>query len=197
MEKINDDYLYWSDVKYRPLPDGMSAEDLWAVVKFSRRVNQVFEWPKYHITVSVTNFMQRVCHDLDMNFGGSWGNGNLLPEEGRERYLISSLMEEAISSSQMEGAVTTRRVAKEMLRKNQSPKDRSQQMILNNYRAIQYLVEHKENTLSEAFILDVHRLMTFKTMKNTMDAGRFRSANDDIRVVNEITGEVVHTPPAA
>lgn len=197
VEKINDDYLYWSDVKYRPLPDGMSAEDLWAVVKFSRRVNQVFEWPKYHITVSVTNFMQRVCHDLDMNFGGSWGSGSLLPEEGRERYLISSLMEEAISSSQMEGAVTTRRVAKEMLRRNQSPKDRSQQMILNNYRAIQYLVEHKENTLSEAFILDVHRLMTFKTMKNAEDAGRFRSANDDIRVVNEITGEVVHTPPAA
>ena len=24
VEKINDDYLYWSDVKYRPLPDGMS-----------------------------------------------------------------------------------------------------------------------------------------------------------------------------
>ena len=24
VEKINDDYLYWSDVKYRPLSDGMS-----------------------------------------------------------------------------------------------------------------------------------------------------------------------------
>lgn len=197
VEKINDDYLYWSDAKYRPLPDGMSAEELWAVVKFSRRVHQVFEWPKYHITVSVTNFMQRVCHDLDMNFGGSWGSGSLLPEEGRERYLISSLMEEAISSSQMEGASTTRRVAKDMLRRNQSPKDRSQQMILNNYRAIQYLVEHKENSLNEGFILNVHRLMTFKTMKDPEDSGRFRSANDDIRVANEITGEIVHTPPAS
>lgn len=197
VEKINDDYLYWSDAKYRPLPEGMSADELWAVVKFSRRVHQVFEWPKYHITVSVTNFMQRVCHDLDMNFGGSWGSGNLLPEEGRERYLISSLMEEAISSSQMEGAATTRRVAKNMLRRNQSPKDRSQQMILNNYRAIQYLVEHKNDPLDEDFILNVHRLMTFKTMKNPMDAGRFRSANDDINVANEITGEIVHTPPAS
>lgn len=197
VEKINDDYLYWSDAKYRPLPDGMSADELWAVVKFSRRVHQVFEWPKYHITVSVTNFMQRVCHDLDMNFGGSWGSGNLLPEEGRERYLISSLMEEAISSSQMEGAATTRRVAKNMLRRNQSPKDRSQQMILNNYRAIQYLVEHKNDPLDEDFILNVHRLMTFKTMKNPVDAGRFRSANDDINVANEITGEIVHTPPTS
>ena len=197
VEKINDDYLYWSDAKYRPLPDGVSAEELWAVVKFSRRVHQVFEWPKYHISVSVTNFMQRVCHDLDMNFGGSWGSGNLLPEEGRERCLISSLMEEAISSSQMEGAATTRRVAKDMLRRNQSPKDRSQQMILNNYRAIQYLVEHKNDPLDEDFILNIHRLMTFKTMKNPLDAGRFRSANDDINVANEITGEIVHTPPAS
>lgn len=141
--------------------------------------------------------MQRVCHELDMNFGGSWGCDSLLPEEGRERYLISSLMEEAISSSQMEGAATTRQVAKDMLRKDQSPKDRSQQMIMNNYSAIQYLVEHKDNQLNKDFILYVHRLMTFKTMKNPEDAGRFRSETDDIRVANEITGETVHTPPAA
>jgi len=28
VEKINGDYLYWSDAKSRPLPDGMSAEEL-------------------------------------------------------------------------------------------------------------------------------------------------------------------------
>ena len=55
--------------------------------------------------------MQRMCHEFDMNFGGSWGSNSIIPAENKEQYLISSLMEEAISSSQMEGAATTRKVA--------------------------------------------------------------------------------------
>ena len=47
--------------------------------------------------------MQRMCHEFDMNFGGSWGSNSIIPAENKEQYLISSLMEEAISSSQMEG----------------------------------------------------------------------------------------------
>ena len=69
--------------------------------------------------------MQRICHELDINFGRSWRNGSLIPEENKNQYLISSLMEEAISSSQMEGAATTRKVAKEMLRKKITPRDKS------------------------------------------------------------------------
>ena len=50
--------------------------------------------------------------------------------------------------SQMEGAATTRKVAKEMLRKQAKPKDKSQQMILNNYNTIRYLSEHKNDNLT-------------------------------------------------
>lgn len=39
----------------------------------------------------------------------------------RDRYLLSSLMEEAITSSQMEGAATTRDVAKAMIRSRRPP----------------------------------------------------------------------------
>jgi hypothetical protein len=42
----------------------------------------------------------------------------------RDRYLLSSLMEEAITSSQMEGAATTRDVAKAMIRSRRPPRDR-------------------------------------------------------------------------
>jgi Fic family protein len=54
----------------------------------------------------------------------------------RKSYLINALIEEATSSSQLEGASTTRRIAKEMLRQGRKPKDRSEQMIFNNYHAI-------------------------------------------------------------
>lgn len=92
--------------------------------------------------------MQKLCHEFDMNFGGTWGNDAIIQDAHRERYLVSSLMEEAISSSQMEGAATTRKVAKEMLRKKLAPRDRSQQMIHNNYQTIQFIVENKHRDLT-------------------------------------------------
>ena len=88
--------------------------------------------------------------------GGSWGADSPLDANNKEQYLISSLMEEAIYSSQMEGAATTRKVAKEMLRKRMAPKDKSQQMIHNNYQTIRFIVEHKDEPLSEELLLRVH-----------------------------------------
>lgn len=195
IERINENYEYWSDVKYKKLPSSFSHEMLWTCVKASRLKNRILVWKQYGINVSITNQMQRVCHELDMNFGGSWGNNSLIPEENKNQYLISSLMEEAIFSSQMEGASTTRKVAKEMLKKKITPKDKSQQMIFNNYQTINFIVENKEKPLTKELLLKIHSLMTNGTMENAEDAGRFR-LNNDVVVEDGITHEVVHIPPS-
>ena len=130
-----------------------------------------------------------------MNFGGSWGSHSMIPTENKDTYLINSLMEEAISSSQMEGASTTRKIAKEMLRKNIAPKDKSQQMIFNNYQTIQFIVNNKQKPLTKELLLTIHRLMTENTLENPADVGRFRQ-NDEVVVENGITHEIVHTPPS-
>ena len=160
VDDINDSYLYWSDVKYKKLPHGLTAPELWNCVKLSRLSQRIVVWEKYNISFAITNRMQRLCHYFDMNFGGSWGNSSLIPNDSKERYLISSLMEEAISSSQMEGAATTRRVAKEMLRKNITPRGRSEQMISNNYTSIRFIVEHRDEPLTKELLLKIHSLMT-------------------------------------
>lgn len=136
-----------------------------------------------------------MCHHFDMSWDGSWGDSSTIDANNKEQYLISSLMEEAIYSSQMEGAATTRKVAKDMLRKKMTPKDKSQQMIHNNFQTIQFIVEHKDEPLSEELLLQVHRLMTDKTMQHPEDAGRIRN-NNDIVVENGITHETVHVPPS-
>jgi Uncharacterized conserved protein len=195
VEKINEKYEYWSEVKYKEIPDGITHKELWACVKTLRMMKQPFVWKKYGVKVGITNNMQRMCHEFDMNFGGSWGSKSILPEENREQYLISSLMEEAISSSQIEGAATTRKVAKELLRKNITPHDKSQQMIFNNYQTIRFIVENKNEPLTSDLLLKVHMLMTEKTMEQADDAGRYRT-NDEVVVENAITHEVVHTPPS-
>ena len=196
IEQYNDEYTYWSDVKYKKLPVGVkSASELWAHIKLSRKLRSISVWEKYGITTAITNYMQKSCHEFDMNFGGSWGMNSLGIEGNKDQYLVSSLMEEAISSSKMEGAVTTRKVAKEMLRKRVTPKDKSQQMIFNNYQTIQFVAENRDRPFSKELLLKIHSLMTANTLTDPDDAGRLRTDNEVV-VEDGITHEVVHTPPS-
>ncbi|MEZ0542619.1 Fic family protein [Fibrella arboris] len=104
-------------------------------------------------------------------------------------------MEESIASSQIEGAVTSRVVAKEMLRKQRPPRNHSERMIVNNYTTIQHIVANKQRPLTPGSLLELHRLMTSDTMDKPEDSGAFRQ-NDDIHVVAATDGELIHTPPS-
>lgn len=195
VDKVNADYEYWDKVKYKKLPEGFTPQMLWTNVKASRLRNMIPVWEKYGINLCVTSQMQRLCHEFDMKFGSFWEVEGDTQSAEKKYYLSSSLMEEAIYSSKMEGASTTRIVAKDMLRKKKSPQNKSQQMIANNYNTIQYIVEHKDEPLTEETLLHIHRLMTEKTMDNPEDTGRFRS-NDKVVVADMVEGDIIYTPPS-
>lgn len=194
VNKVNETFEYWDTIKYKRCPEGCTPQQLWTYVKAARVKSMMSVWGKYGITLTLTNQMQRMCHEIDMNWGGSWGTDSIIGDENKEQYLVGSLMEEAIYSSQMEGAATTRKVAKEMLRKKMTPKDKSQQMIANNYQTIQFIVSNKDALLTPELLLQIHQLMTEHTMQDPQEAGCFRS-NNDVVVENGITHETVHTPP--
>ena len=195
VDKVNADYEYWDKAKYNKLPEGFTPQMLWANVKASRLRSMIPVWNKYSINLCVTSQMQRLCHEFDMKFGSFWEVEGDTQSSEKKYYLSSSLMEEAIYSSKMEGASTTRIVAKDMLRKKKSPQNKSQQMIVNNYNTIQYIVEHKDEPLTEELLLTIHRLMTEKTLDNPEDAGRFRT-NDKVVVADMVEGDIIYTPPS-
>src|SRR5690606_18874059 len=138
--------------------------------------------------------IQRALHEFDLHIGEKLGSDNIIPTEKKYIYLISSIMEEAIASSQIEGAVTTRREAKEMLRKNAKPRNKSEQMIMNNYMTIKHIVNVKDQPLTLDGLLEIHRLITHLTLDNDNDEGRFRTDNE-VNVVDATDGEIVHVPP--
>ena len=195
IRKFQEEYPYWNKVKYKKLNGFDTPEDIWYALKQLRLSNQITVNPNYRIHFSMTNSMARLCHNFDMQFGGSWGSESLIPRDSRKIYLMNSVIDEAISSSQMEGASTTRKVAKEMLRNKITPKDKSQWMIYNNYQTIQFLSENLDQPMTPEFLLQIHSLMTYNTMDNPEDAGRFRQ-NDNVVVANSVTNEIVHTPPS-
>jgi len=136
-------------------------------------------------------------HQIDLQAGASV----VAPEAvttrtSRDRYLLSSLMEEAITSSQMEGAATTRDVAKAMIRSRRPPRDRSERMILNTFLTMQRIRELWKQPLTPQLVLDLHRLVTEGTLDDPADAGRLRPAGKEV-VVDDLYGTVFHVPPPA
>lgn len=208
-KKIENGYLYWDKIKY--LDDEniklfktnlKPSELLWFVTKLKRSNIEKIEYLfgdfgrdfSIEYKYNINDFLQQKLHYLDFNFGAGIQKEQLLNDIDKHRYLTNALMEESIFSSMIEGATTTRIKAKEMLRKGKKPSNKSEQMILNNYKTIQYISENKNEDLSIGHLLEIHRLVSENTLEEE-NIGKFRTTND-IMVMNQITGEIVHTPPS-
>jgi len=199
---INDNYLHWEKVKYSKLPENVDARKLWAFVKASR-MQKPRDLPLLSVSGSSFSYtlpdsVHRELHLFDRFAGGQMGIET--PEMtlgGKERYLVDSLMEEAIASSQLEGAVTTRKVAKEMLRTGRKPRDHAEVMILNNYRTIHGIKKLVEEPLSIELLHFLQESMTKDTLDDPECAGRFRRPDEEIHVVDQSDGKSLHIPPDA
>lgn len=115
----------------------------------------------------------------------------------KDRFIVTALQEEAIASSMLEGAVTTRHEAKDLLKSGRRPRNTGEKMVLNNYRAIQFIREHRSVDLSPDFLLEVQKILTKETLDDPSQVGRFRTDKDLIRVVDARDNEVMHVPPPA
>lgn len=192
---INEKYLYWDKVKYQKDSGTDDARVLWSAIKFARSIHaKRISFGKYNFKYNLTDYIQKGLHEFDLNFGGSLGTDSVITAEEKRRYLISSIMEEAIASSQIEGAVTTRKRAKEILRKNIKPRNKSELMIVNNYFTIKHIVEIKDEKINIGHLFEIHKLITRETLEDNKDEGRYRQDNE-INVVDVIDGEIVHIPP--
>jgi Fic family protein len=196
-------YLHWDKLLHLDLPEGLTREEWWFGIKMSRGAGHSTlpllrpkpGEPKF--TYSMPGPKSRLLHDIDLHAGGRIE----MPEqvtnrETKNQYYVSSLIEEAITSSQLEGATTTRKIAENLIRTGRTPRDRSEKMILNNYRTMQHISEIKDEQLSPQLVLDIHRAVTQGTLEDTSEEGRLRRSDEKI-VVSDSDGTVHHVPPHA
>lgn len=194
------EYYYWDNFQHFKLPDGVSAEMAWACREFSH-AGEVKNAPISDKEKKLFGYWlppraQEWLHLIDREVPFETIHKTAAGGGEKDRYVLASLMEEAIASSQMEGAATTRANAKNMLISGTAPKDKSEQMIFNNYQAIAKIKELKKEKLTAETILDLHRLLTHKTMADEATCGYFRAtAKDDEVKVYDFDGTLLYDPP--
>lgn len=198
---MGSDYLHWDKLRYRTPPDGLSSEQWWLATKKHRQslfrqlpLTDKHQKPFRYLT---NDFITQCLHEIDQSVGAF----DQVPEqikdtETKNRYYVNCLIQEAFTSSQLEGAATTRLVAKEMIRTGRLPCDKSEQMILNNFAAMRRINKLKDEPLSRRLVFDIHRQVTEKTLDTESAAGRFRTADEHIHVI-DMYNEVFHDPPPA
>lgn len=193
-------YLHWDELRHRTPPQGLTSEQWWLSVCLARSGGlQALPLADKHGEPFMLATPEPVLvhlHHIDRDAAGQIRSPEATPvHESRERYLLHSLIEESITSSQLEGASTTRRVAEAMLREGRRPRDRSETMIFNNYQAMDHIRSLRDEPITPERILKLHRMITLDTLDDPADAGRLRTT-DDVRVVDNRDGTVLHEPPS-
>lgn len=198
-------YLHWDKLRRLRPPKGLTSEQWWLQIKVGREAElrpfSLASPEGMRFRYGVTDDMQRHLHRIDQRGGGEVAMEEVVTSDtqARNRYLVNSLTEEAIRSSQLEGATTSRQVAKELLRSGREPRDRSERMIVNNYKAIQFMREEMGTELSPPAVLELHKIVTEGTLDDPGAAGRLQVPGERRVAVYNRDGDdrPVHTPPPA
>jgi Fic family protein len=197
-------YVHWDKLRHLKPPGDMTSEEWWFRVRFARladmRLLSLTDPVGNRFSYGLPDLVLRQLHQIDQRCAGEVAMDEVVTSERQagQRFLVNSLMEEAIRSSQLEGATTSRKVAKEMLRTGRKPRDRSERMIANNYRALQFMREEMGDELTPDTISELHRIVTEGTLDNPEDAGRIqRPGEERVAVYDRDDGRVIHNPPPA
>jgi len=193
--EVNAAYTPWDKFRYRKLPPGITHVDLWTFIRYNRLMtsNLLRVTDEFGVIFSIPSSLNRSLHEIDMKLvGGLHRLG--IPDKEANQYLVRAVMEEAISSSQLEGAATTREVAKNLLRKNIPPRNTDERMIVNNYATINLVRNNTHRDMDLDLMMEIHRSMTRGTLERRRYEGSFRDS-DEVFVVDTATGETLHSPP--
>ena len=197
-------YLHWDQMRYREPPRGLTLQEWWASTAVSR-LSQARTLPFTGTDGSPFRFtnidrVQELVHRIDQQASGRIQTDEIVASVGSsDHYLVSSLVEEAITSSLLEGAATTRRVAKELLTSGRRPRDTSERMVLNNYLAMQRAEELAASgePLTSDHVLELHRIVTDGTLDDESEAGRLQQPGDKRVAIYWKDGQFLHRPPPA
>lgn len=202
---VNGSYHPWDRIRHMTPPGDLTPEEWWTGIKIARqatyRQTPILDRDGMPFRYALVDPLLEATSKIDRDASGRIEIGDEVTNpENRDRYLVSSLIEEAASSSILEGAATTVQRARAMIRSGEQPRDTGERMILNNYIAMRRIQELTSEKLTPEVIFELHRILTDETLKDPGAAGRLRrpgNADDSIVIMDRRDGTTLHVPPDA
>jgi Fic family protein len=194
-------YLPFDEITYR-IPKGLDEDLVWSVIKSAREkqlkklieIGEPVQACHYYLTPTIQKAMSET--DRNTTTASLEWMCSKIGEEKHLEYLLNDLIEdEAISSSQLEGAATTTKIAKDMLKRKRKPRTPDEKMILGNFKMMQFTWQNRHKELSLDLILEIHKVGVEDIDDDHYFPGVLRNS-DDVEVV-DADGNTVHTPPPA
>ncbi|EOE6861312.1 Fic family protein [Cronobacter dublinensis] len=194
-------YLHYDELRHR-FKIKKERDSLWAAMKLSRLLSSMFLLPGEDDSVlsqahiNSTAIIQKSCSIVD-RLTSSAAETERYEKLDAADYLMDELtVAESIASSQLEGAVTTSRVALEMLKVGRKPRDEGEKMIMGNYRMMKYVSERGNDPFNIDELLKLHRVAIENINDEKYSPSQLRIETDDV-VVADHEGNIVYTPPSA
>lgn len=195
-------YVHWDKLVHLDPPEGLTHREWWLALKVARsaatkRLPMLVDKTGEAFNYTLADPVPEYLHEIDLRAGGRAETPSQVTNpETRDQYHVESLIEEAITSSQLEGATTTRRVAEQLIRSGRKPSDRSETMIFNNYLTMKRIGSLKGGKLSPDLIFQIHDRVSRDTLDDDSACGRLRTAEEEVLVGDE-EGRIFHRPPDA
>lgn len=194
-------YLHYDELRFR-LAEPLDPPLAWSVVKLARQRQLQpllpLGEPPQSAQLLLTPAMQKAMSESDRHATGAaleWMSSKI-GEHKHVQYLLNDLIaEEAIASSQLEGAATTTQVARELLSRRRGPRTPDEKMIVGNYRMMQFAWDNRRRALSPELLTELHRCGVEGIDDEHYRPGSFRRSDDVVVVDGD--GNTIHTPPPA
>lgn len=169
--KTDKHYLYWKDLRYKSwIPNKFFPEKelFWTLVRMNRmfgsQVTPIRDAQGNYFRMNLSYYSE-ILHTIDKEMAGNFMGISGLSEGDNKQFITRNIIEESIASSQLEGANTSRAVAKKMLLEGRKPHNISEQMIVNNHKAMQKIEqEFYKYPLSWDLLSELHSIITDQTI---------------------------------
>lgn len=193
LKNANASYEYWDKARYTLLPENISAELFWAILKFRRSGLYV---EKIKLGINIFKYLINPEILKKLSFVESFNIKTSLSLDEENEYITNAKMEEAIASSRLEGAVITREVAKEMLRTGSAAQNENERMVADNYRALSFIEKNADRELTIDILKEIYNIVIGCNVSD-IKSEAFRKDSQGVRVVDIRDDEVLYEPPKA
>lgn len=207
---LTDRYRPWRKVRPIARDANLDPELVWIATKF-RRMAMWQPLPLVaangrRFVLAQLGTISEQLHRIDRETGGGGlvalehEHGVLSDLDSQRRFLIRSMMDEAIDSSVIEGAKTSVEVARDLLRSGRPPRDKSERMVANNYAVMKSIKASLGQPLTTKLLIEWQRILTDHALDDDAPAdgsGRLRRPDESVRVEDKRTGDQIYVPPDA